>query len=132
MLTIGKLGSRTGLSTSAIRYYERLGLLRASRLPNGYRFYDEAAIKVLLFLRQAQTLGITLKEIKRLLELVHDGRRPCKAVRDLAHQHLADIDARIHQLQSLRNELCDLLSRRVVARSDEICPLMSSATSKHV
>ena len=65
MLTIGKVAKLTGFSASAIRYYERLGLLRASRLPNGYRFYDEAAIKVLLFLRQAQTLGITLKEIKR-------------------------------------------------------------------
>jgi hypothetical protein len=69
-------------------HYERLRLLRPSRLLNGYRFYEQGAVKVLRFVRQAQTLGITLKEIKRLLELTHDGRRPCKAVRELAHQHL--------------------------------------------
>jgi len=132
MLTIGKVAKLTGFSASAIRYYERLGLLRSSRLPNGYRFYDEDVIKVLRFLRQAQTLGITLNEIAQLLELAHDGRRPCKAVRDLAHQHLVDIDSRIHQLQSLRNQLRDLLSRRVAARSDEVCPLISSAASKQL
>ena len=126
MLTIGKVAKRTGFSTSAIRYYERQGLLRPSRLLNGYRFYDEGAIKVLRFLRQAQTLGITLKEIKQLLELTDDGRRPCKAVRELARQHLADIEVKMRQLQSLRIELRNLLSRRVLVRSDELCPLISS------
>src|SRR6516165_9526893 len=99
MLTVGKVAKRTGFSTSAIRYYERQGLLRPSRLLNGYRFYDEGAIKVLRFLRQAQTLGITLKEIKQL-ELTDDGRRPCKAVRELARRHLADIELKIRQLRS--------------------------------
>ena len=95
MLTIGKVAKRTGFSASAIRYYERQGLLRPSRLLNGYRVYDEDAVKALRFLCQAQTLGITLKEIKQLLELARSGRRPCKAVRQLASQHIADIDAKI-------------------------------------
>jgi MerR family copper efflux transcriptional regulator len=131
MLTIGKVAKLTGFSTSTIRYYERQGLLRSSRLLNNYRRYDENALKVLRFLRQARTLGITLKEISQLLELTRDGQRPCQAVRELAHQHLADIDARIHQLQSLRNELRNLLSRRVAAGSDEVCPLISSTAGKH-
>jgi DNA-binding transcriptional MerR regulator len=130
MLTIGKVGKRTGLNPSAIRYYERQGLLRPSRLLNGYRVYDEDTIKTLRFLQQAQSLGITLKEIGQLLELTHHGRRPCKAVRELAHQHLTELDAKIRQLRSLRSELRNLLSRPVVASSDEVCPLMSSATSK--
>ena len=128
MLTIGKAAKLTGFSASAIRYYERRGLLRPSRLLNGYRGYDETAIKTLRFLRQAQTLGITLNEIKQLLELTRDGQRPCHGVRELARRHLNDIDARIHQLRSLRNKLRHLLSRRVAARSDEICPLISSVS----
>ncbi len=126
MLTIGKVAKRTGLSASAIRYYERHGLLRPSRLLNGYRVYDEDAIKALRFLRHAQTLSITLKEIKQLLELARDGQRPCKGVRELARWHLSDIDTKIHQLRSLRKELRNLLSRRVAARSDELCPLIPS------
>jgi len=131
MLTIGKVAKLTGFSTSAIRYYERQGLLRPSRLPTGYRLYDENAIKTLRFLRQAQNLGITLKEIGQLLDLTYRGRRPCKAVRELAHRHLADLETKIRQLESLRTALRALLSRRVVARSHEVCPLMSSETSKH-
>jgi MerR family transcriptional regulator, copper efflux regulator len=126
MLTIGKVARRTGLSASAIRYYERQGLLRPSRLLNGYRVYDEDAVKALRFLCQARTVGITLREIKQLLELTRFGRRPCKAVRELASQHIADIDAKIRHLRSLRNELHNLLSRRAAALSDELCPLISS------
>jgi DNA-binding transcriptional MerR regulator len=130
VLTIGKAANGTGFSTSAMRYYERRGLLRPSRLSNGYRSYDENAIKTLRFLRQAQILGFTLNEIKQLLELTSDGQQPCQAVRELARRHLNAIDARIHQLRSLRNELRDLLSRRVAASSDELCPLIASLTSR--
>jgi MerR family copper efflux transcriptional regulator len=129
MLTIGKVAKRTGFSASAIRYYERQGLLRPSRLLNGYRLYGQDAIKTLRFLRRAQSLGITLKEIGQLLELAHHGRRPCKAVRELAHQHLIELDKKIRQLQSIRGELHTLLSGRAIARSDEVCPLISAATN---
>jgi DNA-binding transcriptional MerR regulator len=131
MLTIGKVAGRTGFSTSAIRYYERQGLLRPGRFLNGYRRYDEDTIKRLRFLQQAQSLGITLKEIGQLLELTNTGRRPCEAVRELARQHLADVEARIHQLRSLRGELRNLLSRRIPGPSDAVCPLISSAEVKH-
>ena len=130
MLTIGNIAKRTGLSASAIRYYERRGLLRPSRLQNGYRDYDEDAVKALRFLSQAQALGITLKEIKQLLELTRDGRPPCKAVRELAYQHLSEIDLKIRQLRSLRHTLRKLLSVRATAVSDELCPLISSATNR--
>jgi MerR family copper efflux transcriptional regulator len=127
MLTIGRVAKRTGFSASAIRYYERHGLLRPPRLLNGYRHYDEDAIKALRFVRQAQTLGVTLKEIKQLLELTRDGQRPCEAVRELARQHLSDIDLKIRQLRSMREELRNLLSHSVAASGDELCPLISTA-----
>lgn len=127
MLTIGKVAKRTGCSTSAIRYYERQGLLRAVRFLNGYRCYDEDAIERFRFLRHAQSLGITLKEIRRLLELTNTGRRPCEAVRELARQHLTDLEAKMRQLRSLRRQLRNLLSRPIPGHSDAVCLLISSA-----
>jgi len=129
VLTIGKASKSTGLSSSAIRYYERKGLLRPPRLLNGYRLYDADAIKALFFVRQAQALGITIKEIKQLLELARDGKRPCKGVRELARRHLTDIDVKISQLRSLRKELRNLLGRRPRGRSEQLCPLLPSAAN---
>jgi hypothetical protein len=51
-------------------------------------------------------------------------------VRELAHQHLIELDEKICQLQSIRGELRYLLSRRMVARSDEVCPLLSALLGK--
>ena len=66
MLTIGKVAKQTGVSASAIRYYERQGLLRSSRLVNGYRIFDENVLKRLRFLVQAQTLGLALVHAPRV------------------------------------------------------------------
>jgi len=68
MLTIGHVARQVGVQPSAIRYYEAQGILRpADRRPNGYRVYTDNAVKLLLFVKRAQALGITLKEIKPLL-----------------------------------------------------------------
>ena len=75
MLTIGTIARRVGIRTSAVRYYEAHGLLKpADRLPNGYRIYDGDAINLLNFVRRAQTLGITLKEVRKLLDLSRQGQ----------------------------------------------------------
>jgi DNA-binding transcriptional MerR regulator len=125
MLTIGKAAKRVGVSASAIRYYERRGLLQPSRLLNGYRVYDEDAVKALRFVRQAGSVGITLREIRGLLEIVRDGGRPCEGMRELAHRRLSEIDVKMRQLRSLRTELRRLLSHRVPTGSDDLCPLVS-------
>ncbi|MGH9343601.1 MAG: MerR family transcriptional regulator [Terriglobia bacterium] len=128
MLTIGKAAKRTGLSTSAIRYYERRGLVRPSRLLNGYRLYDEASLNALSFVRRAQVLDMTLREIRQVLQLTRDGRRPCECVRRMAREHLNDIGAKIRQLQFLRMELHNLLKRRIVPHRGRLCPLIEAAT----
>jgi DNA-binding transcriptional MerR regulator len=75
-ISIGKLARQAGLRPSAIRYYEARGLLRPSmRLPNGYRLYDEDAAATLRFLRRAQGFGITLREIKQLIDLTQRGEQ---------------------------------------------------------
>lgn len=126
MLTIGNVARRVGVRPSALRYYEARGLLRpAARLPNGYRIYDEGAINLLNFVRRAQSLGITLKEIKTLLELSRRGQRPCAEVKELARQHLTDLDLKIRELELLRQQL-QLLLRRTSGQSrrNAICPLI--------
>ena len=127
MLKIGTVAQRTGVRSSAIRYYEAHGLLPSQRLPNGYRVYDDDSITALRFVRRAQAFGMTLHEIRQLLELSGRGQQPCVRVRELAFHHLQQVELKLRELQSLRRELRVLLSRRARARvGGEICPMIES------
>lgn len=129
MLTIGKVAERVGLRPSAIRFYERRGMLRPTqRGPNGYRFYTEDTLKLLRFVKRAQSLGITLKEIEPLLNLASQGQRPCIHVKQLARNHLREIDEKIRELQALRHELRTLLRRRAGRpHGNQVCPIIQRA-----
>jgi len=126
MLTIGHVARRVGMRSSAIRYYEKRGILRpAVRQANSYRIYSEDTVKLLLFVRRVQSLGITLKEIKPLLSLASQGQRPCGHVKQIARNHLDEIDAKIRSLQALRNELRALLRRKAgQPHGNEVCPII--------
>jgi DNA-binding transcriptional MerR regulator len=77
MFTIGEVAQRVGVRSSTVRYYERRGILPpAVRRKNGYRSYTDKRIKLLLFTTRARSLGITLKEIKFLLNLILAGQKP--------------------------------------------------------
>ena len=126
MLTIGKVARRVGIRSSAIRYYERQGMLQPTmRGANGYRTYSDDAVKLLLFVKRAQSLGITLKEIKPLLNLATLGQQPCSHVKQLARNHLREISDRIRELQILQNELRTLLRRKAGRpHGNEVCPII--------
>ncbi len=126
-ITIGKLALQAGLRASAIRYYEAQGLLRPSmRLPNGYRLYDEDAAATLRFLRRAQSFGITLREIKQLIDLTQRGRTPCEHARKLVTEHLGEVETQIRELKALRKELRTVLSRadNCQASEGQLCPII--------
>jgi DNA-binding transcriptional MerR regulator len=130
-MTIGKLARQSGLRASAIRYYEAHGLLRpATRLPNGYRLYDDDAAVRLRFLRRAQRFGITLREIKQLIDLTQRGRTPCEHARKLVTEHLAEVETQIRELKSLQKELRTALSRAANCQSSEgqLCPILEQTT----
>lgn len=111
-MRIGILADRAGVGTKTIRYYESVGLLDPpTRTSSGYREYDDDAAERLQFIRDAQVSGLTLAEIKSVLELKDSGARSCDHTRTLLDRHLADIDDQIARLEVARVALAELAER---------------------
>lgn len=103
---IGELARRTGATAKTIRYYESLGLLGdAARSEGGYRVYGEVDAARVRFNRSAKALGLSLAEIKEVVELQAHGTRPCGHVGQMLETKLAELDRRIAQLVGFRDEL---------------------------
>lgn len=111
-MLIGQLADVAGLATQTIRFYERSGLLPSpSREANGYRVYDDTALSRLSFIRAAQAAGLTIGEIRGIVDLRDDGDVPCTHVTTLLSAKLDDVRARQRELDELASELEHLLSR---------------------
>jgi MerR family copper efflux transcriptional regulator len=107
-LGIGQLAKRGGVGIDTVRYYERNGLLAArTRLASGYRRYSELELSRLRFIRRAQALGFTLKEIKELLAL--SAQRDVSRVKRSAQAKLLDVKSRIAALERIRDGLTTLI-----------------------
>jgi DNA-binding transcriptional MerR regulator len=99
MLKIGDLKKQTGVSVGTIRYYEQLELLPAAlRYDNGYRYFHESAIQRVLFIKKAQTLNLSLTEIKGILNSHNLGRSVCSIVKELIDSKISQLDNEIQQL----------------------------------
>src|SRR3954452_21552827 len=111
-LTIGEVARRAGVGVETVRFYERQGLLEEpQRRASGYRQYDGEAVDVLRFIRRAKELGFTLKEIKGLLALRLDASATRAEVRQQAKAKVADIEAKIADLQRMRDVLQKLVRK---------------------
>lgn len=109
-MTIGELSARSGVAPSALRYYERIGLIRAARTSGNQRRYDRSELRRLAFIRIAQQVGISLKEIKIALERLPDSRTPTKADWARLSDHWRRrLDERIRLLGKLRDELTNCI-----------------------
>jgi DNA-binding transcriptional MerR regulator len=107
-LGIGQLAKRGGVGIDTVRYYERNGLLAPrTRLASGYRRYSELELARLRFIRRAQALGFTLKEIKELLAL--SAQRDVGRVKRSAQAKLKDVKSRIAALERMRDGLATLI-----------------------
>ncbi|MBU5436538.1 MerR family transcriptional regulator [Tissierella sp. MSJ-40] len=96
----------TGLSSSAVRYYESQGLLgEVERRSNNYRVFDEEDIEKLLFIRKARTLGFELEEIKKILALKNKGIHPCNYVSQKIQEKISSIKAEIARLEEEKDRL---------------------------
>ncbi|MEF9385863.1 Cu(I)-responsive transcriptional regulator [Ralstonia solanacearum species complex bacterium KE056] len=108
-VNIGEAAKASGVSAKMIRYYEGIGLLPPSpRTDGNYRVYDPRALHVLRFIHRARSLGFSLEEIRTLLSLWHDRARASADVKAITMRHVADLDARIRELQGMRDTLVTL------------------------
>ncbi len=126
-MKIGELAACTGCAVETIRYYEREGLLpEPARSSGNYRLYAEPHVERLRFIRHCRTLDMTLDEIRILLDYHDHPRQPCNAVNGLIDQHLAHVEARIEQLQALREALASLRSRCSGETDSSQCGILSA------
>jgi len=122
---IGTLARRAGVSIDTVRYYERGGLLAPkTRLASGYRRYGEIEVARLRFIRRAQALGFSLKEVKDLLAL--SKLRDVARVRRKAQEKLADVEERIASLERVRKGLADLIEACPGHGRAADCPILKA------
>lgn len=108
---IGAVAKESGLPIKTIRYYEELGLLKTlGRTDGNYRLFDEEVFSRLRFIKRAQSLGLSLLEIKEFLQVHDQGHLPCDHIKTKLTDKLEAIEHQIQQLQILKQELRGLLS----------------------
>jgi len=106
LLTIGELAARSGLSTSALRFYDSQGLITASRTAGNQRRYQRSMLRRVSFVRSAQRVGLTLDEIKQALATLPEERTPTRSDWErLSRQWRERLDERIRELEALRDKL---------------------------
>jgi MerR family mercuric resistance operon transcriptional regulator len=126
-LTISRLAKEAGVNLETVRYYERRGLLqRPPRSASGYRLFPLETARRLRFIRRAQELGFSLTEIRELLSLRVSPNAKSADVRKRAEAKIADIDAKIKSLDSMKTTLRRLT--KVCAGCGPIaeCPILES------
>lgn len=105
-MNIGDTARASGVSAKMIRHYESIGLIgEAQRTGAGYRVYGAQDVQVLQFIHRSRALGFSLDQIKTLLALWQDKQRASKDVRAMAKQHIAELDRKIGEMQSMKRTL---------------------------
>ncbi len=128
-MNIGAAARASGLPAKTIRFYEEIGLVAADRRPNGFRDYDDQAVRKLRFVQRARSLGFSIDDCRSLLSLYEDRDRSSADVKALATERLAEIEAKLQELHLLRAELTHLVAAcHGDARPD--CPIIDELAGK--
>lgn len=125
LMSIGQIARAMGLATTALRYYERQGvLIPTARSQAGYRMYDRRAVEQLGFIRAAQAVGFKLEDIRVLLDLEDGEERRCKVeVRELIQKRLAEVEQKMKDLRRVRGALSQALQECQSSGGDD-CPVL--------
>jgi MerR family transcriptional regulator, copper efflux regulator len=130
LLLIGQVTELSGISIRTIRYYESLDLIQASgRTEGGYRQFSVDVLTRLAFIKRAQHLGLSLEEIRDILQVYDHGKPPCAEIEEKLQGKLLQIDNQVEQLLTLRSEIKGLLSgwQGIESQSQEtICPIIQN------
>ena len=130
-MNIGEAAQVSGVSAKMIRHYEDIGLIpKAGRTTSGYRVYSGTDLHVLSFIRQARNLGFSIGRIRDLLGLWQNKRRTSQKVKELAMNHLQELDERILELQEIRQAIAHLADH---CHGDERpdCPILEGLAADH-
>ena len=130
-MNVSRAAERTNLPPKTLRYYEEIGLIHPARSANGYRDYSEEDVHRLAFLQRARSLGFSIEDCRQLMSLYRDRDRASHDVREIAVAHVAAIEAKIAELQSMRSTLQRLVH---ACHGDDRpdCPILDDmAGSKH-
>jgi DNA-binding transcriptional MerR regulator len=134
MLKIGDVSKQSGIGIEALRFYEKSGLLdKPSRTESGYRVYGKEVLERLAFIKQAQALGFSLDEIKRIIEDARTGRSPCDEVREIVTHRLEELDERMREMRRHRKELAETLEEwnKIGRAPGHICGLIEGSHVEH-
>lgn len=131
-MNISKAAHIAGLPVKTVRYYADIGLVEASsRTESGYRYYENAAVKRLIFVRRAREFGFSINECRDLLGLYGNNKRSSADVKQIASKRLEEIEQKQHELQCLHDELAHLINNcRGDNRPD--CPILSYLDIKNL
>ncbi len=108
-MRIQEASRQSGMPPKTIRFYEEIGLVRpAERAANGYRQFSDMDVRTLKFIHRARKLGFSVEDTQKLLSLWQDKKRASADVKKLALAHVDEIDARILELESVKQAILDL------------------------
>jgi MerR family copper efflux transcriptional regulator len=109
MMQIGRVAERSGVTAKTIRYYEEIGLIsKPERTASGYRAYDKQDVEILRFVIRARSLGFSIKDVRNLLALYEDRGRASTDVKNIALEHVDEIERKMAELDSIRRTLLHL------------------------
>ena len=128
-LTTSELAKQGGINLESIRFYEKQGLLpKPPRTTSGYRIFQPDSVRRVRFIKRAQGLGFSLREIKELLALRSDSS--CAHVRERADAKMNDIEQKIRDLQRMKKSLSGLLVKCPGRGPSSECPIMDCLQSE--
>lgn len=123
-MNIGEAARASGVSAKMVRYYEEIGLIpKARRTLSGYRTYSANDVHSLRFIKQARNLGFSIEQIEQLLALWQDRRRPSRKVKELAHAHIDELEARIREMRDMKRTL-ETLVKQCHGDDRPDCPIL--------
>lgn len=126
-MRIGEVAADARVNIRTLRFYEREGVLPPpDRTQSGYRIYPPQTVGLLRFIKRAQSLGYTLREVKELLALREAGNASCEEVQRSASAKLDDVKGRIRQLESMARALSELISSCSNPHHAHCCPLLEA------
>ncbi|EHL22397.1 MULTISPECIES: Cu(I)-responsive transcriptional regulator [unclassified Acidovorax] len=109
-MNIGEAAEKAGVTPKMVRHYESLGLLpKVHRTESGYRVYGESEVHTLRFIKRSRDLGFSVPVIGELVKLWQDRRRSSASVKKVASAHLAELDRKIMEMESMRKTLGHLI-----------------------